>query len=286
MTNKGDFLLQTDRKVSLIEEKNISLQKEEILSQWEEEIYLRERQYLAKFPEEIVEIATQSAKNVYISPDKKRLLYTATESALIPEGIVPPVPATNTQEEARQLEAGFIYVYDREEDKNFKIAQVEQLPNILGESIATNSADLAIDIEVETTNEEEPEMLNISNLISEKSLLANDLYLEKAKSLEASPTAFSKLQKDDDTETANSFSNYYTAVRLNSIQWFPDSKHILLVDGDRIQIMEYDGQNNTTVYSGPFADNFIYPWPDGSKLVLTTSFSPDSPINLYAINLK
>jgi hypothetical protein len=117
-------------------------------------------------------------------------------------------------------------------------------------------------------------------------LLSDDLDAEKARSLEASPTAFSRLQKEDNFATAYSFSNYYTAVKLNSIQWFPDSKHVLLVEDDRIQIMEYDSQNNTTVYSGPFADNFIYPWPDGSKLIITTAFSPDSPVNLYAINLE
>ena len=291
MTAKGDFLLASESKASLLEEANISLQKEEILSQWEEEIYLRERQYLSKFPDEMIEIATQSAKNVYISPDKKRLLYTATESALIPDGIVPPVPATNTQEESRRLEAGAIYVYDREEDKNFKVAQVEQLPDIMGESIATDSADLEIDVNLDLSSEtetedEQPKMIALSKLGLDKILLTDDLSQDKARSLEASPTAFSRLQKEDDFETAYSFSNYYTAVKLNSIQWFPDSKHLLLVDGDRIQIMEYDGQNNTTVYSGPFTDSFIYPWPDGSKLLITTSFSPDSPINLYAINLK
>lgn len=287
MTDKGDFLLETERKISLVETKSISLQKEETLSQWEEEIYLRERQYLAKFPEEMVEIATQSAKNVYISPDKKRMLYTATASALIPEGIVPPVPATNTQEEARQLEIGAVYVYDREEDKNFKVAQVEKLPDILGENIATDSAVLGVEIEVEKIeNEEEPEMIALTDLGLEKALLTDDLHLDKARSLEASPTAFSRLQKEDDFDTAYSFSNYYTAVKLNSVQWFPDSKHLLLVEDNRVQIMEYDGHNNTTVYSGPFADNFIYPWPDGSKLIITTTFSPDSPVNIYAINLK
>jgi hypothetical protein len=299
MTVQGDYLLTTDKKVSLVEENNISLTKNEILSQWEEDIYLRERQYLARFPEEMIAIATQSAKNVYISPDKKRMLYTATASATIPEGIVPPVPATNTQEESRNLEIGGIYVYDREEDKNFKIAQVEQLPDILGEKVDSlnldeNAAESKLDAEsivaqakIDQKNQEEAiELLSLTGLNLDKVLLSDDLDAEKARSLEASPTAFSRLQKEDNFATAYSFSNYYTAVKLNSIQWFPDSKHVLLVEDDRIQIMEYDSQNNTTVYSGPFADNFIYPWPDGSKLIITTAFSPDSPVNLYAINLE
>jgi len=70
------------------------------------------------------------------------------------------------------------------------------------------------------------------------------------------------------------------------MQWFPDSKHLLFVQDGKIKIMEYDGQNSTTVYSGPFANDFVYPWPDGSKLIIKTSFSPDSPDNLYVIDLK
>ncbi len=49
--------------------------------------------------------------------------------------------------------------------------------------------------------------------------------------------------------------------------------------------MEYDGQNRTTLYSGPFVNRFLYPWPDGSRLLIQTSFSPETPANLYAIEL-
>lgn len=264
LTENKEFLFSVDRKVNITDQRDIRFQKKDILASWEEEIYLRERQFLDEFPPEIVQIATTSAKNVYISPDKKRMLYTATAIATLAENIVPPVPATNTQEENRNLEIDAIYVYDREEDKNFKVATVAALPNLLSIKEATVSA-----------------LLN-----TEKSLLANDLDSSIAKTLEASPTAFTRLQKTTNVETAITFANYYTAVRLNTIQWFPDSRHLLFIEDGKIKIMEYDGTNNTTIYSGPFSDNFVYPWPDGSKLITKTSFSPDSPNNLYVINLK
>lgn len=273
LAKNKEFLVSVDKKINLSEQKDITFQKKDILAQWEEEIYLRERQFLAKFPKEILELTKDSAKNVYLSPDKKRLLYTATAAVTLAEEIVPPVPATNTQEESRTLEAGAIYVYDREEDKNFKVATVAALPDLLD---TTKDATATADI----INE------NADKISTEKIILANDLEEAVAKSLEASPTAFYRLQRDNNLATALSFANYYTAAQLNTMQWFPDSKHLLFVEDGKIKIMEYDGQNKTTVYSGPFANNFVYPWPDGSKLIITTSFSPDSPDNLYVIDLK
>ncbi len=264
LTKNKEMMFSIDKKINLADQKDIRFQKKDILAAWEEEIYLRERQFLAKFPPEILEIATTSAKNVYISPDKKRLLYTATAAATLAEGIVPPVPAASTQEEARTLEPGAIYVYDREEDKNFKVATVAALPDLLSD--------------LENSSE--------ASFSTEKSLLANDLSSSLPKTLETSPAAFLRLQKDNNRHTAQAFTNYYTAVRLNTIQWFPDSRHLLFVEDGKIKIMEYDGTNNTTIYSGPFADDFVYPWPDGSKLITKTSFSPDSPNNLYVIDLK
>lgn len=273
LAENKEFLVSIDKKINLSEQKDITFQKKDILAQWEEDIYLRERQFLAKFPKEVIELAKNSAKNVYISPDKKRLLYTATASVTLAEDIVPPVPATNTQEESRTLEPGAIYVYDREEDKNFKVATVAALPDLLN---MTEDATATADI----INE------NVDKISTEKIILANDLEEAVAKSLEASPTAFYRLQRDTKLTTALSFANYYTAAKLNTMQWFPDSKHLLFVEDGKIKIMEYDGQNKTTVYSGPFSNDFVYPWPDGSKLIIRTSFSPDSPDNLYVIDLK
>ncbi len=280
LSDKKEFLVSIDKKIILSEQKDITFQKKDILAQWEENIYLRERQFLAKFPKEILEITKNSAKNVYISPDKKRMFYTATAAATLAENIVPPVPATNTQVESRIIEPGAIYVYDREEDKNFKVATITALPNLL-ENQKEVEASVAATIKSKLTIKDEPVVIN-----TEKITLADDLDQTIAKSLEASPTAFARLQKGNNFSTALSFANYYTAVRLNTMQWFPDSKHLLLVEDGKIKIMEYDGQNITTVYSGPFANNFVYPWPDGSKLIIKTSFSPDSPDNLYVIDLK
>ncbi len=279
-----EFLISLSKKTALLEQSDISFSRSKTLSAWEEEIYQKERLFLEKFPEEIIQVATESAKNVYISPDKKRLLYTATADITLPEDLVPPLPTTNNQEETRNLTAGNIYVYDREEDKNFLVLNEEVRPNFPLQKLGVVSD--------ESENQQKPTSTQAQETAStflNKQLLSDDLFSEKVRQLEASPESFLRLQADlaiDKITTTANFANYYSGVSLNSLQWFPDSKHLLYVADGKVQIMEYDGQNNTVIYSGPFIDEFVYPWPDGSQIIIFTSFSPDSPFNLYAINLK
>ncbi len=71
------------------------------------------------------------------------------------------------------------------------------------------------------------------------------------------------------------------------LNWFTDSKHLIYVADKKIQIMDYDGLNKTTIYAGPFMDDYVFSWPDGSKiLILTDLGNPAISPNLYTIGLK
>lgn len=251
ITEEKEMLIPADRTSDLRTLSDISFQRKQILSEWESEMYLKERQYLSEFPDEVIKVATQSAKNVYLSPDKERILYTATQAVTIPEDLLPALPARSNQPEERSLQPGSIYVYDREEDRNFKIAS------------------------------EPKNALNLS-----KQLLATDLSSVTPVSITSSPSAFTKLQASNSAQTVQQFNQYYTSLYTETLQWFPDSRHLFFVQDDAIKIVEYDATNVFTLYSGPFEKSFVYPWPDGSRLLILTSFSPDAPVNLYAIELK
>lgn len=72
-----------------------------------------------------------------------------------------------------------------------------------------------------------------------------------------------------------------------SIMFYPDSKHLVYVHDNKIDMMEYDAKNQTTVYAGPFVDGFVFPWPDATKLVILTNLgNPSITPNLYTISLK
>ncbi|PIY80640.1 MAG: hypothetical protein COY80_01840 [Candidatus Pacebacteria bacterium CG_4_10_14_0_8_um_filter_42_14] len=251
ITPNKELLLQVDRLNDTNQLKDVSFQRKQILSEWEEEMYLRERQFMREFPEEIVAMATTSAQDVHFSPDKKRLLYTATAELTIPQIITPPLPASSTQPEVRTITPGGIYVYDREEDKNFQVGSV---------------------------------VLSQGNGV--KHLLANDVFSPNPVTLAASPSAFLTLQATTSAETATNFARYHTPLFANTFQWYPDSAHLLYREDSELKVVSYDATNPTTVYSGPFYENFLYPWPDGKRLIILTSFSPSAPANLYAVELE
>lgn len=71
------------------------------------------------------------------------------------------------------------------------------------------------------------------------------------------------------------------------IIWFPDSKHLIYNYNKKIDIMEYDTGNQTTVYAGPFVDSYVFPWSDGSRVVILTDLgNPNTAPNLYTVDLK
>lgn len=72
-----------------------------------------------------------------------------------------------------------------------------------------------------------------------------------------------------------------------NLHWFPDSSHLIIVANQKIDVMDYDGDNRTTIYAGPFVDSYVFPWPDSSKVVILTNLgNPDITPNLYTIVLK
>jgi len=84
----------------------------------------------------------------------------------------------------------------------------------------------------------------------------------------------------------------YLPLFANMPQWLSTSQHLIFTDrksptdqSGKIEIIEYDGTNLVTVYTGQFEDDFVFPWPSGNKLVILTSLN-SLATNLYAINLR
>mgnify|MGYP001615929300 FL=1 len=78
------------------------------------------------------------------------------------------------------------------------------------------------------------------------------------------------------------------SIAPNGLAWFPTSRHLLLTGNGKIDVMEYDRTNWTTLYSGPFDGSFLAPWPSGSRLVILTNLNPGASTlpNLYTVNLR
>ncbi len=78
---------------------------------------------------------------------------------------------------------------------------------------------------------------------------------------------------------------------IPTFKWHANGLNLFYInnqDGKKsIDTIEFDGQNRRTLYAGPLMEQYLFPWPDGtSVLVLTNLNTPDSPANLYRIGLK
>lgn len=172
-----------------------------IFLSWQGEEEARTRQKEMKIPPALLEIFKTSTKDILFSPDETKILYTATASAEIKEGLVLSIPAASTQPQERPIKPGRMYVYDIKEDRNFYI-------------------------------------------------------MDEIKSEEA------------------------------KISWFPSSRHLFLVEKEKVTILEYDGTNRVIVYAGAFEDLASFPFPSGTKFLILTSISANTPPNFYAVNLR
>jgi Tol biopolymer transport system component len=98
------------------------------------------------------------------------------------------------------------------------------------------------------------------------------------------------IKEDVNTRVADSIDKLCQPGTLDCkipFTWFPDSGHIVFIHDKKIDIIEDDGANITTLYAGPFIDHYVFPWPDGSKLVILTNLSNTAvPPTLYTIGLK
>lgn len=271
---------------------DITAQLPTIFSQWEEEMYRRDRQRLALFPTEIQKIATESAVNAYFSPDGEKLLYTATAAFTLPDSLIPEKVASNTQPQARTTEIGKMYIYDREEDRQFVVGEDTQFIESLSMAnpepepvpVATRSARRPA-TPAPVLEAEEATASGTYN--PQKRLLADDLFNRQAMSLDASPSAFMRLQDAESVnKTIENFRTYHSPLFSHGVQWFPNSNHVISTDSAGITVTEYDGSNRVLVYAGPFVDRFVYPWPNGSRLIILTNFQIDGPPNLYTVDLN
>lgn len=74
---------------------------------------------------------------------------------------------------------------------------------------------------------------------------------------------------------------------FKKIFWYGDSRHVVTILKDVINVVDYDGMNNVLVYSGPFDDTLYTTTSDG-KIVIVTNLNPkrnDLP-DLYAVSIK
>jgi len=81
--------------------------------------------------------------------------------------------------------------------------------------------------------------------------------------------------------------NFMVNENGKSLYWLPTSRHLLLPDEKNIVIMDYDGTNRQTVFSGDYVSPHAYPFVNASKLLILTNLGSSNSIpNLYSLSIK
>lgn len=119
-----------------------------IIKDWQDQYSKINQPTLSLYPKYISEILTNKALNVYFSPDKEKVLYTATENTTLPENdIAKSLPNVNSTPETRNIVKDSTYVFDLKEGTNyllpFATKSAEVSKKIIIAADATPSASLA-----------------------------------------------------------------------------------------------------------------------------------------------
>lgn len=92
-------------------------------------------------------------------------------------------------------------------------------------------------------------------------------------------------QKEDKNFAISNFK--FDISNMNSIQWYPDSRHLVYLDGNKISVVDYDDANKQIIYSGPFQKSFFLITSD-SKLIIMANLNPDANKfpDLYLVGIR
>ncbi len=190
--------------------RNISAMLPAFAAEWEQEREEKQNAQIVGLKPQLKQIIADNFQIISWSPDDRKILYLASNSAELPLIVKPRLVGIDTLREVRKIQKGSVYIYDIREDRNTKV---------------------------------------LDNLSKECE--------ENLKTCEI------------------------------PITWFPNSQNLIYVQNNEIRALETDGLNNTVIYAGPFINGYVFPWPDGSRLVILTNFNNSNTLpNLYTISLK
>lgn len=106
---------------------------------------------------------------------------------------------------------------------------------------------------------------------------------EENRSIEIGKYYVYDIKEDKNYELADT----KTFPNSQSLFWYTDSKHIIMIENATISIIDYDGLNKRPAYQGPFEDGFVFPWGSGNKLAILTRLTQSNTLpTLYEVDLR
>jgi hypothetical protein len=73
---------------------------------------------------------------------------------------------------------------------------------------------------------------------------------------------------------------------MQNINWIANSNNFIYIEDQKIQTTEYDNTNKQTLFAGNFNKNAVYPWLNGSKIIILIAPYNNAQENFYSISIK
>ena len=132
--------IETSYLISLEDENteliDVTPTRENITSKWQDERNTEMVKIIETLHKDIRSIALTSFTVISLSPDEKKLMYYVKDDVSLPIIINPPLIGANQTLEQRDLKKGNVYIYDKKEDKNYRV-QITVDPKIINEALIT-----------------------------------------------------------------------------------------------------------------------------------------------------
>jgi hypothetical protein len=228
---------------------NITGNKDSIVEAWLQEKNNDMTKILETFPLPIQKVASDSFKLIAFSPDETKILYKANEDTIVSFALKAPLIGANQMNEERSIHAGSFYVYDKKEDKNFAI------PDLKGD---VNKITI-----IPTGTVKKPATQPLTKLVTKTATITIPVTQATLPLLD--------IATDGDYP----------------VMWYPDSKHLVIKQSHEIIVVDYDGSNKRTIYSGPFDQTYFTVTTEG-KLFVLTNLNPqyNKFADLYEIGIR
>ena len=128
---------------------DVTLRLPLIISEWQDQFSKLNLPTLNLYPKYMIDILTKNSTNVYFSPDKEKVFYTALLDVSLPKNeIAKALPNINSTQESRNLVKNHTYLFDLKEGTNYLLPFATTSDELAKELIisvsATPSASLSL----------------------------------------------------------------------------------------------------------------------------------------------
>jgi hypothetical protein len=221
------------------------------------------------------------------SPDGSQILLTTAKGVfLVPTNtFTPQAQRVNVSAQKEKT----LKEWDSENTKLLQ-SQIKKLPNELQE-ILTNDAS-----EVQFSPDEDMVLYSASSSATIKNNLIPQLpgasTQKQERDIKTGNTYVYDIKEDrnflvdKDASTLEIRGGYSNGLERR-MSWYPSSRNLILSDTDKVIIMDYDGTNQQSIYSGSYVAPNAFPTLSFDRILILTNLGASAtPANLYSLSLK